>query len=460
MTSVQCGNQCPGGPTEDYRAIADDLAAEIAAGRLRPGDRLPPQRTFARSRGIAVSTAGRVYRELTSRGLVVGEVGRGTFVRAAAPACGPALAEPAAARIDLELNHPHVPEQTALLAEGLGRLLRPDALEQALRPVGASGTAAARSAVAAMLTRDDWAPDPAHILFAGSGRSAIAAAIAAQVPPGGRLGVEALTYPVVKAIAARLGVVPVPVETDEGGMRPDALAATHRSTPLRAVYLQPTLHNPFGTTMGPQRRAEFAAVLRQADLYAIEDSVWAFLHRDAPPPLAALAPERTILIDSLTKRLAPGLTVGFAVAPEARIAPLAAALRSGAWPAARFALDAATRWLTDGTAETLVLAKREEVAARRKIADRSLAGFTVRADPQACSIWWELPEPWRAETFVAAAARRSIAVTPGAAFVVGAGQAPNAVRLGLASPSREILAGALDTLAAIAAGSPEDSVPD
>ncbi|WP_157875935.1 aminotransferase class I/II-fold pyridoxal phosphate-dependent enzyme, partial [Streptacidiphilus griseoplanus] len=281
---------------EDYRAVADALAAEIAAGRLRPGDRLPPQRAFARSRGIANSTAGRVYRELTSRGLVVGEVGRGTFVRAAAPPGAPALAEPAAARIDLELNHPQVPGQTALLAEGLGRMLRPDALAEALRPAGATGTAAARGAAAALLSRDGWAPDPAHILFAGSGRSAIAAAIAAHVPPGGRLGVEALTYPVVKAIAARLGVVLVPVETDEGGLRPDALAAAHRSTPLRAVYLQPTLHNPFGTTMGPQRRAELADVLRQADLHAIEDSVWAFLHRDAPPPLAALAPERTILI--------------------------------------------------------------------------------------------------------------------------------------------------------------------
>lgn len=68
---------------DDYRRIADRLADDIAAGRLRPGERLPPQRAFARRRGIAGSTAGRVYAELVRRGLVVGEVGRGTFVRAA-----------------------------------------------------------------------------------------------------------------------------------------------------------------------------------------------------------------------------------------------------------------------------------------------------------------------------------------------------------------------------------------
>ncbi|WP_159059816.1 GntR family transcriptional regulator, partial [Streptomyces scabiei] len=108
----------------DYRRIADRIADDIAAGRLRPGDRLPPQRVFARRRGIAGSTAGRVYAELVRRGLVVGEVGRGTFVRAAPPGpAGRALAEPAgAAPVNLELNYPSAPGQSELLAAGLAPL--------------------------------------------------------------------------------------------------------------------------------------------------------------------------------------------------------------------------------------------------------------------------------------------------------------------------------------------------
>src|SRR5690348_8762182 len=121
---------------DDYRRVADAVAADIAAGRLRPGDRLPPQRTFARRRGIAASTAARVYRELGRRGLVVGEVGRGTFVLAAERRAAPALTEPADARVDLELNYPVVPEQAPLLAAGLDRLTRPDVLDAALAPAG------------------------------------------------------------------------------------------------------------------------------------------------------------------------------------------------------------------------------------------------------------------------------------------------------------------------------------
>ncbi|CNG78138.1 Putative transcriptional regulator%2C GntR family [Mycobacterium tuberculosis] len=441
---------------DDFRRIADEVAAAIAAGRLRPGDRLPPQRAFARTRGIAASTASRVYAELARRGLVTGEVGRGTFVRAAEPAPVPALAEPAGAKVDLELSQPALPGQSALLAAGLERLLRPDVLDAALGPGRATGTAAAREAAAALLATPGWRPGPGSVLFAGNGRQAIAGAVAALVPPGGRLAVEALTYPVIKGIAARLGVTLVPVAADEDGLRPDALADAHRAAPVGAVYLQPTLHNPRGTTMPPRRRAEIAAALERLGLHAIEDRVWAFLPADGPEPLAALAADRTVLVDSLSKRLAPGLTLGFAVPPAALAGRVAAALRSGAWGPARFALDAATGWIAAGAAGEITRAKRADAAARTRIVAEHLPGAAARSGPCSYFCWWDLPPQWRAETFVAAAARRGIAVTPAAAFVVGTGAAPRAVRIGLASPPPATLARALDALAEIAAGGPED----
>ncbi|WP_433225268.1 aminotransferase class I/II-fold pyridoxal phosphate-dependent enzyme [Microtetraspora malaysiensis] len=126
----------------------------------------------------------------------------------------------------------------------------------------------------------------------------------------------------------------------------------------------------------------------------------------------------------------------------------------------RFALDAAARWAADGTLAAVAEAKRADAAARQRIAAERLAEFTVRADPRAYYCWWELPEQWRAETFVAAAARRGIAVTPAASFVVGPRGAPSAVRLGLASPPMETLSYALDVLAGLARATPEDMADD
>jgi DNA-binding transcriptional MocR family regulator len=444
---------------EDYRRIADTLAGDIRSGRLRAGDRLPPQRRFARQHGIATSTAARVYGELVRRGLAVGEVGRGTFVRSAAPASEPALAEPADARIDLELNFPVLPEQNALLAAGLTGVSQPEVLARALDPVTAAGTATAREAAAGLLARGGWRPEPAQLLFAGNGRQAIAAAVATHVPVGGRLGVEALTYPVVKGIAARLGITLVPLPVDGDGIVLDAIRAAHRNAPLHALYCQPTLHNPLGVTVPPARRAALADLVDELDLPVIEDGIYGFLAPDEVP-LAALAPDRVVLVDSLSKRLAPGLTLGFAAAPPALTNRLATALRSGGWTAAGFPLHAATGWIENGTVDQIVTAKRLDAEVRQRIVAERLAGFAVTADPRAYHCWWELPEQWRAETFVAAAARQGIAVTPAAAFTTGTGHAPNALRLALGTPTPAALAAALDTLAALAHRTPEDASLD
>ncbi|MFC4852287.1 PLP-dependent aminotransferase family protein [Actinophytocola glycyrrhizae] len=440
---------------DDYRLIADRVADDIAARRLRAGEQLPPQRRFARQHGIAASTAARVYGELVRRGLAVGEVGRGTFVRSSDVAPEPALSEPARARVDLELNFPVLPDQAELLSSSLARLLRPDVLAETLRPSTVDGTPRARAVAARLLARTGWIPEPDRIQFAGNGRQAIAAAVAALVPVGGRLGVEAMTYPVVKAVAARLGVTLVPLAMDEQGLLPSAV----REASVRAVYVQPTLHNPLGITMPDERRTALAEVLTTRDLPAIEDGIYNFL-RDDRPPLAALAPDHVTLVDSMSKRIAPGLTLGYLVPPAATADALAGAIRSGGWAATGFALEAATQCVADGTAETIVAAKRADAAARQRLVAQRLADFAVHADPGAFHCWWELPEPWRAETFVAAAARLGIAVTPAAAFAVGQGRAPNAVRLALSAPPPGVLASTLDTLAKLARTRPEDATLD
>src|ERR1700674_5421196 len=132
----------------EYLRLADTIAAEIADGTLKPGDRLPPQRDFAYERKIAASTASRVYTELLRRGLVVGEVGRGTFISGEARRGIAAAGGPRGVRVDLEFNYPILPNQTALIAKSLEGLEKPAALDAALRQATSVGTPAIRSVAA------------------------------------------------------------------------------------------------------------------------------------------------------------------------------------------------------------------------------------------------------------------------------------------------------------------------
>lgn len=436
-----------------YLKRADSIAADIASGRLRPGDRLPPQREYAYREGIAASTAGRVFAELLRRGLIVGEVGRGTFVAAPKPAAS-ALMEPRHIAVDLELNTPLLPDQASMLTESLTRLFQPEALASVLPATTARGTASDRQTAATFLARAGWTPHADRILFTGNGRQGIAAAIAALVPVGGRLGVEEVTYPAVKAIAARLGVTLIPLPMDGHGVRPDRLVEIHAATPLSALYLQPALHNPLGLTMSPARRRQLTEFVRAQNLIVIEDAIYAFLADEAP--LAVLLPEHGVVVDSLSKRIAPGLSVGFVVAPLPLVDRIAAAIRSGAWFASSIAREAAFRMMTDGTANAIVRAKRKDAARRQAIALEELSAHKIRTDPRAYHLWLELPKPWRAEQFAATAARKGIALAQASAFAVRPGHATKAIRIALASPPLPELRRALQVLARLLDSDPDE----
>jgi len=440
----------------EYLKLADAVAAEIASGARKPGDRLPPQRSFAYERKIAVSTASRVYTELLRRGLVIGEVGRGTFVSGDNRRGMAASSEPRGARIDFEFSYPLLPMQSALISRSLQALNHPEALELALREGTSTGTPAARAIAADYLAGQtrDWSPRAEQMVFAGNGQQSIAAALAALVPRGGRCGVEAMTYPFVKRLAARLGVTLVPLAMDEHGVRPDAVQRAHREAHLAALYLQPTIQNPLGITMPPSRRADLLRVVEKLDLTIIEDFVYGFL--DDAPPLASLAPDRCVVIDSLSKKVAPGLTLGFVVPPPRLREAIIASVRSGGWTASGFAFAATQRLMGDGTAAELARLKRIDAQRRQKIAAECLAGFEIQANSRSYHLWLNLPSHWRSQTFVAAAARRDIALTPSTTFAVSPGHAPNAIRLALAAPPIEPFEAALRTLAGLLKAKEED----
>jgi DNA-binding transcriptional MocR family regulator len=416
-----------------YAGLVDEVAAAIAAGRLKPGDRLLPQRAFAYEKGVAASTAGRVYAELLRRGLVVGEVGRGTFVAGSRPSPGAIRGEPRDGRIDLEFNFPTVAAQFELIVRSLAGLQRVDAMRTCMGPVTQGRLESARRVAAEFMKTARWQPRPDGFVFTGCGRQSIAAAVSALVPVGGRLGVEAITYATIKNIAARLGVTVVPIAVDGEGIRPDAVATTHRGGALSALYLQPVLHNPIGHSMSAARREEITKLAARLSLFIIEDLVYGFLSDD--PPLAASAAERCIVVDSLSKRIAPGVAVGFLHVPASLRERVAATVRAGAWSVSSLALDLGIRLMGDGTAAEIARLKRADARKRQAIVAKCLSGYEIVADPRSYHVWLRLPDGWRSEAFATAAARYGIALTPSNAFTIAPGHAPNAVRLALGLPT-------------------------
>jgi DNA-binding transcriptional MocR family regulator len=149
------------------------------------------------------------------------------------------------------------------------------------------------------------------------------------------------------------------------------------------------------------------------------------------------------------------LRVGYVHAPQAKIEPIAAAVRATIYSAPPLMARIVSRWVADGTAERLVTQKRTETRARNRRAREILSGVEVTGDPAAAHLWLTLPEPWRADDFAAAARRCGVGIVPAAAFAVTR-QPPNAVRICLgAQTTAERVERGIARLAALLTATPE-----
>ncbi|MFB7493267.1 PLP-dependent aminotransferase family protein [Streptomyces sp. NPDC056161] len=427
-----------------YKPVVDEFAAAIRSGALAAGTRLPTHRALAHERRIALATATRVYAELAAMGLVVGEPGRGTFVRERSGYDGlePSRALPVERVADLSFNQPLAPEQGVLLRRALRALAVSGDVEALLRQHPPGGRRPDRAVVATYLLERGIDTAPRNVLLTGGTQQALDSVLSALTRPGDVLAVDALSYPGIKLLAAahHLDLAPIPAT----GTGPDlsALDRLCRARPVRAIYTIPTVHNPLGWVLDREQRDRLVAVARARDCLIVEDGTYAFLEASPPPPLQALAPERTCYVAGLSKNVAPGLRFGFAVVPGHDVERVTRSLRTSAWGTPGLVTALATGWLGDGTVAHLEKDRRRDAAARQDIARAALAGLDVTAHPASYTVWLGL-EPYQRPDHVAAVlARQGILVSTADAFATGPYR-PHALRLALATVAPDELGAVL-----------------
>ena len=430
-----------------YKQLVDQLAAEIRAGRLQPGTRLPTHRRLAERHGLALVTASRVYAELEAMGLVSGEVGRGTFVRETVRPRGLGIDQQAVAAglVDLNFNYPSLPGQAELLRGALRQLAAGGDLEAMLRYAPHGGRMHERACVARHLESRGLAAEPSRVLIVDGAQHGLAVTVMALLQPGDVIAVDALTYPGFKVLAEaqRLELAPIPASGQ--GPDLDALERLCTQRRVRAVYTMPTLHNPLGWVMSASRRRRLAAIARRHGLLVIEDAAYAFLADDPPPPLATLAPETTVYVSGLSKSVATGLRVGFVVAPEAWVPKIERSIRATTWCNPGVTTAIACAWLEDGTVGRLESEKRHDAATRQAIAGDALAGLRCVRHPASYFVWLPLPEETRADRVAAALMRDGVSVSTAEPFSASQ-HVPHALRLALGSVGLDSLRSALRTV--------------
>lgn len=293
--------------------------------------------------------------------------------------------------------------------------------------------------------------DPARLVVTNGTQSALLLLFSHLLSPGGTLMTETLTYAVLRRLATSAGLQVKGLPIDEQGILPDALEAVcRRTTGKRALFCNPTVHNPTTAVAGLARRQEIAAICRKHGVALIEDDVLGLLHPDAPPPIASLAPDVTWYCMSVSKCFAMGLRMAYLIAPTAEAASrlVAPVHRLSWWFPNSLSAMTVGYWIGTGRAADIVGGVREEIADRHAIAGEVLSPIAYTTKPGSLHVWISLPSHLESSALVSAAKRNGVLIRPANLFSVDDAAVPNAVRISLTAPSsREELVVGLSVIA-------------
>lgn len=425
-----------------YLAIADAIAADLASGVLKVGDRLPPQRELAWRLGVTLGTVTRAYQEAERRGLLSGEVGRGSYLRD--PNRRGLLPTILAAEPGVVQLHIAAPPRVHSVRDFDAALdgVKTNAARLELLDYGPSaGAPAYRQMGSVWLQKCRVTVAPENVVVTAGAHPALIACLSLLARRNSHLVTEPLSYPTILPICRLLGIQLHAAEMDENGVLPDSLEAAVKACGAQTVYLVPTIHNPTTITLSEERRKAVAEIVKRNDLSLVEDDIFRLLAPEPVPlPIQSYAPERTYYITSLSKTIAPGLRVGFIAAPAGMAENLAVQQMIAGARAPGVTLELARYWIGNGSADRILAEIRNELSIRRLIALNVLGHRNPLCAEGAMYLWLPVPEQWRPGDFARAVEARGVRVTPGSAFAVGRRQNDHAVRVCFGLPeSREAL---------------------
>lgn len=276
------------------------------------------------------------------------------------------------------------------------------------------------------------------------------------ISPGDAVAVEAPTY--VGALSAFNPYEPayVQIATDDQGIIPTALEAVLRRQPIKFIYLVPTFQNPTGRTLPLARRQAVAALIQQYGVLLVEDDPYSDLRYSGEvlPPIKSFAPDHVVYVSTLSKTFAPGLRIGFCVAPPEIQRWLVIAKQGVDLHTSTFNQALAAEYLRGGYLQQqlpkILAIYQPRQQAMLAALDRYMpASFQWTQPEGGMFLWLEGPEGLDTEEIYWRAIERQTAFVPGKFFYAEPGAGNATMRLNYTMANEATIDQAVRTLAAV-----------
>jgi 2-aminoadipate transaminase len=310
-----------------------------------------------------------------------------------------------------------------------------------------------RQALATHLTERDIHVPGETILISSGSQGVLDAIGKILISPGDTVGLESPTY--LGALQAFTPYEPryTAIDCDEDGVIPEALEQVLAEGCIKFIYLVPTFQNPSGRTLPLDRRRAIATLITRYNALLIEDDPYCDLRYEgnALPPIKSMAPEQVVYVGTLSKVFAPGLRIGYCVAPEPIRNWLVLVKQGVDLHTSSFNQALAAEYLEGGHLKQhlphIIEIYRPRQKAILEALERYLpVGFQWSHPEGGMFVWVEGPEGVNMAEIYQAAVRRQVAFVPGHFFFAKPGDGQGTMRLNFTMPSPDEIDRAIQIL--------------
>ena len=417
-----------------YLKLAKQLEQDIKTGKLKPGDKLPPQRELADFLDLNLSTITRTYKICLEKGLICAKVGQGTFISSDVNSSDILLySHEQPSLIEMGTVHPPYNENKKIISFIKNILTQPD-INRFLEYRSPAGTMFQRNIITNWLQNFNIISSSEQILFATGGQNALCAILLGVFSKGDRIGTDPLSFTGLKSIAKMLGIKLMPLPTKNYRLDFENIESFCQTEKIKGLYFIPEQHNPTTLSLSDNDRKFIANLAKKLNLVILEDGINKVFREEQQLPILSYAPENTIYIFSTSKFLSAGLRIAYIISSRKYKSLIENALYNMNLMVSPFSLEIVSKILSSDLIENIIKEKKLELIKRNKMVNQILENYTIYGEETCSFRWILLPNEINGIAFEKIARVNGVQVFSAERFIIGNAIPPSAIRLCISAP--------------------------
>lgn len=417
-----------------YIAIANCIEEDINNGILESGFRLPPQRIIANYLGINHSTVTRAYKLCEEKGLIKGITGKGTFVSSYAGIPQNLItSDNDSNTIEMGMVLP-LYELNELIESYLKDVYQKINYNEIMCYVPPEGHIKHRYIVSKWLKEFGINFSPEQILITSGSQNALAVVLTSLFEKGDRIIVDEYTYTGLISLSKLLGIILVPVKTNNDGIDIDELKSTCKRENAKGIYLIPDCHNPTTAVLSNEKRRAIGQIINSYNLILIEDSPFNFTIEKSIQPISKHARDNSVFIVGTSKSINPTFRISYIASSSKYLKQLMNGVNNLIWMASPLNAEILSHLLNTTKYNQIIASKLSILKERNRLVDNILKEYNLIPNDTALFRYLTLPSSISDKDIELSCLKKGVQVFSSKRFATSTHPNKNAIRLSVSGP--------------------------